>query len=267
MEAKKMEYSSLRLDCADNIAHIVMDSRASLNALDIPAVNQLAAAFEQCEHNPEVRVIVLSGAGRAFCGGGNIAFFAEEVKKNDFTLRPLISAVAELTLRMKKCPKPVIAAVHGAAAGGGCNLALACDMIIAADNAKFIQAFVNIGLVPDAGGGFWLPRIIGTSRAFEMFATGRPVLAEEALALGLVSEICAPEELINKAMALAAKLAAGPGVAYANIKKILFASMYQGFAEFIPLESSLQDEAAKTADFAEGVNAFMGRRKPAFHGK
>ncbi len=244
-----------------------MDNPSTLNALDMSMSEQLTHAFTQCEKDDAVKVIVLSGAGRAFCGGGDISFFIEEVKKPDFKIGPLIELLTKLTMQMKQSRKPIIAAVHRAAAGGGCNLALACDMVIAADNAKFIQAFVNIGLAPDTGGGFFLPRIIGTSRAFEMFATGRPVLADEALALGLVNEVCPPEELEGKAMALAAKLAAGPGLIYDIIKKMMYNSMYQGLDGFIPVESVLQDNAAASKDFVEGITAFMGKRKANFTGK
>jgi 2-(1,2-epoxy-1,2-dihydrophenyl)acetyl-CoA isomerase len=262
-----MEYTCLHFTNKNGIANIVMDNQKTLNALDMAMSEQLTHAFTTCEKDDSVKVIVLSGAGRAFCGGGDISFFVEEVKKPDFKISPLVTLLTKLTIQLKQCPKPVIAAVHSAAAGGGCNLALACDMVIAANNAKFLQAFVNIGLVPDTGGAFLLPRMIGTSRAFEMFATGRPVLADEALALGLVSEVCAPEELESKAAALAAKLAAGPGIVYGIIKKMLYASMYQGFDNFALIESELQDKAAASEDFVEGITAFMGKRKAAFKGK
>jgi 2-(1,2-epoxy-1,2-dihydrophenyl)acetyl-CoA isomerase len=244
-----------------------MDTPKTLNAIDEPMAAELLDAIAKCEKDEDVKVIVLSGAGRAFCGGGDIAFFVDEVKKPDFDLSPLINAVASVTLKMKKCPKPIICAVHGAAAGGGANLAFAADVVIAADNAKFIQAFVNIGLAPDTGGAYWLPRIIGSARAFEMFATGRAVKADEALSLGLVTEVCAPEELMDKAMAFAKKFAAGPSVSYASIKKMMFASMYEGFEEFMRTELSCQDECSRTADFVEGITAFLGKRKAEFKGK
>jgi 2-(1,2-epoxy-1,2-dihydrophenyl)acetyl-CoA isomerase len=262
-----MEYTMLHLSCLDHIASVVMDNPKTLNGLDEPMTAQLADVFAKCERDEDVKVIVLSGSGRAFCGGGDINLFIEEIKKPNFSLAPLVSALTALTMQMKKCPKPVICAVHSAAAGGGCNLALASDVVIAANNAKFLQAFVNIGLAPDTGGCYWLPRMIGSARAFEMFATGRPVLADEALSLGLVTEVCAPEELMDRAMMFAKKFAAGPCVVYANIKRMMYASMYSSIETFMPIEILSQEECCRTEDFAEGITAFMEKRKPEFKGK
>jgi 2-(1,2-epoxy-1,2-dihydrophenyl)acetyl-CoA isomerase len=170
-------------------------------------------------------------------------------------------------LYIKKMTKLVICAVAGAAAGGGCNLALGCDFVFAADNAKFLQAFVGIALIPDTGGGYMLPRAIGTHRAMDMFVTGRPVSAQECFELGLVKEVTTADELLPKATAFAKKLAAGPTLAYANMKKMMFISMYQGFEDFAKAEVALQNECAASADFREGITAFLEKRKAKFTGK
>ena len=153
------------------------------------------------------------------------------------------------------------------AAGGGCNLALGCDFVFAADNAKFLQAFVGIALIPDTGGGYMLPRAIGTHRAMDMFVTGRPVSAQECFELGLVKEVTTAEELLPKATAFAKKLADGPTLAYANMKKMMFVSMYQDFEKFVKAEVALQNQCAGSADFKEGITAFLEKRKANFTGK
>ncbi|GMO49977.1 MAG: enoyl-CoA hydratase-related protein [Treponemataceae bacterium] len=262
-----MEYNQIQVSRAGGVAHVVMDNPAAFNALDMGMAADIADALEECGRDGDVKAVVLSGAGRGFCGGGDVRFFAEGVKKPGFTALPLFKAVSALTVKMKTCPKPVICAVHGAAAGAGCNLALAGDIVLASSDAKFIQSFVNVGLAPDCGGAYYLPRMIGSARAFEMFATGRPVGAQEALSLGLVTAVCAPEELMDKAASMAKQFAAGPGCAYAAMKKMLFASMYADAAAYMEIEASLQDECSKSEDFAEGVTAFLEKRKPVFKGK
>jgi 2-(1,2-epoxy-1,2-dihydrophenyl)acetyl-CoA isomerase len=262
-----MEYKQIRFSCVEGTAFIVMNTPETFNALDMGMATELADALEESGRSGDVKAVLLSGAGRGFCGGGDLKFFVEELKKPDFTLVPLFKAVSALTVKIKKCPKPVICAVHGAAAGAGCNLALAGDIVLAADNAKFVQSFVNVALGPDGGGGYYLPRMVGAVRAFEMFATGRPVAAQEALSLGLVNAVYAPEELMDKATAMAKQFAAGPGIAYATIKKMLFAGIYANAAAYLDIEASLQDECSKSEDFAEGVTAFLEKRKPVFNGK
>ena len=181
----------------------------------------------------------------------------EELDFADKSMGPLAGKLSEIVLYIKKMTKLVICAVAGAAAGGGCNLALGCDFVFAADNAKFLQAFVGIALIPDTGGGYMLPRAIGTHRAMDMFC----------FELGLVKEVTTADELLPKATAFAKKLAAGPTLAYANMKKMMFISMYQGFEDFAKAEVALQNECAASADFREGITAFLEKRKAKFTGK
>ena len=240
-----MEFKMLRFVVEDAVATITLDYAPTLNALDMNLALELEAALKQAEEDAGVKVVVLTGAGRAFCGG----------------------KLSEIVLYIKKMTKLVICAVAGAAAGGGCNLALGCDFVFAADNAKFLQAFVGIALIPDTGGGYMLPRAIGTHRAMDMFVTGRPVSAQECFELGLVKEVTTADELLPKATAFAKKLAAGPTLAYANMKKMMFISMYQGFEDFAKAEVALQNECAASADFREGITAFLEKRKAKFTGK
>ena len=255
-----MEFKMLRFVVEDAVATITLDYAPTLNALDMNLALELEAALKQAEEDAGVKVVVLTGAGRAFCGGGDIRFMKAHCEEPDFadkSMGPLAGKLSEIVLYIKKMTKLVICAVAGAAAGGGCNLALGCDFVFAADNAKFLQAFVGIALIPDTGGGYMLPRAIGTHRAMDMFVTGRPVSAQECFELGLVKEVTTADELLPKATAFAKKLAAGPTLAYANMKKMMFISMYQGFEDFAKAEVALQNECAASADFREGITAFL----------
>lgn len=265
-----MDFTMLHYSVNRGVALITLDYAPTLNALDMNLALELEAALKKAEEAAEVKTVVLNGAGRAFCGGGDIRFMKAHCEEADFadcSMGPLAAKLSELVLYIKKMRKLVICAVAGAAAGGGCNLAFGCDFVFAADNAKFIQAFVGIGLIPDTGGGYFLPRAIGIHRAMDLFVTGRPVTAQECLALGLVKEVTSAEELTDKAVAFAEKLAAGPALAYANMKKMMFASMYQGFTDFARTEVALQNECANSADFREGITAFLEKRKAGFTGK
>lgn len=265
-----MEFKMLRFVVEDAIAVITLDYAPTLNALDMNLALELEAALKQAEEDAGVKVVVLTGAGRAFCGGGDIRFMKAHCEEPDFadtSMGPLAGKLSEIVLYIKKMTKLVICAVAGAAAGGGCNLALGCDFVFAADNAKFLQAFVGIALIPDTGGGYVLPRAIGTHRAMDMFVTGRPVSARECFELGLVKAVTVAENLMPETMAFAKKLAAGPTLAYANMKKMMFISMYQDFEKFAKAEVALQNECAASADFKEGITAFLEKRKAKFTGK
>lgn len=265
-----MDFKMLRYAVTDGVALITLDHAPTLNALDMDLARELAAALKQAEEAADVKSVVLTGAGRAFCGGGDIRYMKAHCEEADFAERsmgPLAGKLSEIVLYIKKMTKLVICAVAGAAAGGGCNLAFACDFVFAADNAKFLQAFVGIGLIPDTGGGYLLPRAIGTHRAMDMFVTGRPVSAQECLELGLVRKITSVEDVVPEAVAFAEKLAAGPTLAYANMKKMMFISMYQELAGFAEHEVALQNECAASADFREGITAFLEKRKAGFTGK
>ncbi len=262
-----MEYKTILFSVENNVATIVMNQPKTLNPMNFESMEDILDALNKCAAGSGVKAVILKGAGKAFCGGGDIRFFKEESEKPGFGLGPLVSKVGEVITAIRNLPVPVICAVHSAAAGGGCNLALACDVVIAADNAKFIEAFVNIGLAPDTGGVFTLPRIVGPIRAFELMSTGRPVGAQEALSLGMVSYVCPVEELETRANELAAKYAAGPSMVFARLKKMMNASMYAGFAEYLALESECLDECSKSDDFKEGITAFLEKRKAVYTGK
>jgi 2-(1,2-epoxy-1,2-dihydrophenyl)acetyl-CoA isomerase len=234
-----------------------------LNAFNKALHDQLSAALKQAR-DPEIRALVVTGAGRGFCVGQDLTEFQDAAGDISERLRtsyhPNIHAVRALE-------KPVIAAINGAAAGAGLSFACACDIRIAADSAAFIPAFINIGLIPDAGGSFFIGRLLGASRAFEWMASGRRLSADEALDWGLVSEVVEADTLPARAAELAAALAAMPTRGVGMTKRLFDAGDTNTLDEQLELEAQLQSAATKTEDFREGVTAFLEKRDPEFKGR
>lgn len=264
-----MEYQKNLFACTDGVGWITMNYPKNLNAIDMEMAQELLSLLGRCEEDPDVRVVVLSSSGKAFSAGGDIEYFYEKIQSGgEVNMDDLIERAGQVSLTMKKMSKMVITAVAGAAAGAGANLALSGDFVLCADNVKFIQAFVNLGLVPDTGGAYLLSKSIGPVRAMELCATGRPLTAQEAYSLGLVTEICPKEELSKRTEAWAKRLASGPLVAYANLKKQLFEANYRDYGRYLREgEVPTQRTCIASADFKEGVCAFMEKRSAAFQGK
>jgi len=255
-----MDYQTIRVDVADGVAVITLNRPEVMNALSSVMRAEVLAAFQV-----EARVFVLTGAGRAFCSGQDLAdagalgsFDLEAVLNDEYV--PLLRAITE-------CPVPVIAAVNGAAAGAGANLALACDVVIACESASFIQAFTRIGLVPDAGGSYWLPRQIGMARAMGACLFAEAVTARQAAEWGMIWEAVPDDGFAAHWQGRAAKLASGPTVAYRGVKQALRASFDNGLAAQLALEARLQGACGQTQDFHEGVTAFLEKRRAVFRGR
>jgi 2-(1,2-epoxy-1,2-dihydrophenyl)acetyl-CoA isomerase len=234
-----------------------------LNALNTALHKALRSALKDAR-DPEVRAVVLTGAGRGFCVGQDLREFQEAAGDISGRLRetyhPNVRAIRELE-------KPVIAAVNGAAAGAGLSLACACDIRIAADSATFVPAFVNIGLVPDSGGSYFIGRLLGPARAFEWMSSGRRLTAAEAHAWGLVSEVVEADALAGRAAAVAAELAALPTRAIGMTKRLLDRAWSSTLEQQLDWEAQLQSAATQTQDFREGVQAFLEKREPRFEGR
>lgn len=264
MELKKLIYT-----VEDGVAVVTMNYLKNLNAIDEQMADELMYVVDAAEKDPDVKVLVLKGAPKAFSAGGDIGYFYQLIQAGgDVNMDGLIAKVGVVADGLKRMSKMVITSVCGATAGAGVSLALGGDFIICADNAKFILAFVNLGLVPDTGATYLLSKAIGVPRTMELAATGRPLGAEEAKALGLVYKITSVDELDEVTMKFARKLAAGPLISYKNIKKQIYDANYTDYKKWLDeTEIPTQRECAASMDFQEGCKAFMEKRRAVFEGK
>lgn len=259
-----MEFTKLEYKVEDRVAWITLSSPRNLNAFDEQMDTEVIEALRLCQEDDDVRAVVLRGAGKAFSAGGDIGAMYAGIQKGDADFSGEVFKIAGVSMAIKKLSKPVVAVVHGAVAGAAFNIALACDLCIAADNAAFVQAFVNIGLIPDAGGLFLLSRAVGVNKAMELAMTGHPVSAEEGQHLGFVSQVVAPDALDQAAKKLAAQLTAGPATAYAEMKRLMWEAQFRDMERYVTEEVRGQLHCGDTADFKEGICAFVEKRKPKY---
>jgi len=254
----------VRYDVADAVATITLDQPDTLNALSIAMKVALREAVERAAADDAVRAVVLTGAGRGFCVGQDLREHAAALEQGDTALstvrehyNPIVRALAEL-------PKPVVAAVNGTAAGAGASLAFACDFRIAADNASFLMAFARVGLGPDTGASWTLQRLVGYGRALAMLMLAEPVSATQALEMGLVNAVVPGADLPGAAHELAARLAAGPTLAYAGIKQALQSAATSDLATALETEADVQARCGQTEDHRNAVAAFLAKQAPTF---
>lgn len=258
---------TIRITTQGAVATITLDRPEKLNAFSGSMREDLLAALRGAQNDSGIRCVVITGAGRAFCAGGDVEFMSGLQKcGEESAFQRLLDAGRDVILQLASMSTPVIAAVNGVAAGAGCNLALACDLRIASEHAKFSESFVRIGLHPDWGGTWMLPRLVGRSRAFELMATGRMVGAEEALALGIVDQVAPAAEFEEATGRLARSLADAPPLAIARIKRALAAAGQNDLAAQLELESAHQLDCFRSADAAEGMAAFFEKRSAAYRG-
>src|SRR5215468_889481 len=263
------DYKCLIYEVKDSVATLTLNRPERLNALGDTLRDDLYDAVLRATTDPDVRAIVLTGAGRGFCSGGDVKAMNEA--RETGAERPVLDKVApsrdRVLLAMQEAPQPIIAAVNGAAAGAGMNLALGCDIRIASTAARFTQAFVKRGLHPDWGGTYFLPRLVGTAKACEMIFTGDVIDAAEAERLGIVSRVVAPEELMPTAYELARRIAAGPPVAIRLAKRSIYANSELDLRAALQNETMAQNICFETEDATEGIRAFGEKRAPAFKGR
>ena len=225
----------------------------------------LQKELDYCAQNDEIRTIIITGSGKAFCAGQDLS---EATDPNGPELESIVrDHYNPIILKIRSLEKPVIAAVNGVAAGAGANIALACDLTIAQENASFIQAFSKIGLIPDSGGTYFLPRIIGVQKALALMFTGDKISAKEAEELNMIYKCISEEEFEDFILKIAEKMALMPTRAFGLTKKAVNQSLDNTLEEQLNLEEKLQTEAGKTEDFQEGVQAFLEKRKAKFKGK
>ena len=263
-----MNYETIHVEMRGAVCIITLNRPESLNALTLTVGREFKSAIAEAVAS-KARAIVLTGAGRAFCAGGDLRemqkIAAQDGRVEAFFDEPL-RELNECIMLIRNTPLPIIAAVHGAASGGGCNLALACDLVVAGESARFNQAFVKIGLSPDCGGTFILPRLIGWRRATQLMMTGEVVTAPDALAMGMINAVVPDDHLMAQAMAMAEGLAQAPTAALGRVKELLEASAKNDYSGQLELERKAQIESGLTKDFKEGVAAFIEKRSPKFVG-
>jgi 2-(1,2-epoxy-1,2-dihydrophenyl)acetyl-CoA isomerase len=263
-----MSYETIQFEMQASVAVITLNRPASLNALTATVGEEFLRALKEA-HERGARAIVLTGAGRAFSAGGDLREMqkiAEEKGRIEAFFDEPLRLLNECILQIRQSPVPVIAAVNGAASGGGCNLALACDLVLAGESAKFNQAFIRVGLTPDCGGTYILPRLIGMRRATELLMTGDVVDARRAAEIGMINSVFPDDELMTEAYRLAARLANAPTVALGRIKGLLEESATNDLSTQLELERKVQLKSGQTVDFKEGVAAFIEKRPPKFKG-
>jgi 2-(1,2-epoxy-1,2-dihydrophenyl)acetyl-CoA isomerase len=238
-----------------------------LNALNVELGRALVDALARAACDGSTRVIILAGAGRGFCAGGDLAVLRDARSSNaGHELEGLLRAGKEIAMAICGMPKPVIAAVNGPAAGAGMNLALACDLRIASDQATFGETFARVGLFPDFGGTYFLPKIVGVAKAAELFYAAEMISAAEAERLGIVNRVVPEEKFAEEAKKFAARLAAGPPMPIRAIKRVLFAAAREELERALDAEIQQQVECFLSADCAEGLDAFFAKREPRFRG-
>ncbi|MEQ1881500.1 MAG: enoyl-CoA hydratase-related protein [Burkholderiales bacterium] len=263
-----MDYKMMSFDVRENIAWITFNRPSAMNAINKRAVEEFYEIVNRCSTDKSVRAVVLTGAGeRAFCAGGDVAEFAESGDNIEMLVREMTGVLHTGISRLAWLKAPVIGAINGVAAGAGLSFAACCDLVIAADHARFTSAYTQIGLTPDGSSTFFLTRLLGRRRVLELYMTNRVLTAQEALEWGLVNRVVPAADLMTEVTKLAHQLANGPTRAYGGIKKLVMMSPNDTLESQMERETRIIAQMSTTKDAREGIQAFLARRKPKFTGE
>jgi 2-(1,2-epoxy-1,2-dihydrophenyl)acetyl-CoA isomerase len=258
-------FNSLKYEVKDNICTITLNRPEVYNAFNNEMSFELQDALKQATRDSEVRVVVLTGEGKAFCSGQDLKDVQGEDKRS--LSDSIYKRYNPIIRGIRNMPKPMVARVNGVAAGAGCSLALACDIIVASEAASFIEVFVNIGLVLDSGSSFFLPNLVGYNKAFELSTLGSKVTAQQAFELGIVNKLASPDDLDEAVAAYASRYAVAPTKAIGLMKKMLNKAYSADMEEMLQYEAYCQEIAGRSHDYKEGAMAFLEKRKPEFKGE
>lgn len=263
-----MNYKTIIYTVEDKVATLTFNRPDVNNGFNIEMCEEILSALKEVAEDDSVMILLINATGKVFSVGGDLQEMQRAVDENDQqSLVKIAELVKDISFAMKRLPKPIVMSTDGPVAGAAFNMVLAADLCIASTRTRFIQAFVNVGLAPDAGGLFLLSRSVGMNRALQMVMTGEGVPAEKALDFGFVYRVCEPEALERMTDRLITRLKRGPALSYKAMKEMMWASLFSNWQEYVDLEVQLQTSLGFSEDFKEGVRAFTERRRPKFQGK
>ena len=262
-----MEFKTLLFDVQDSVAHITLNRPEAANTINLELAKEFMYALMECDEDPLIRSVLITGAGPMFCGGGDLKSFKDQRENIPRHLKEITNYLHLAMSYLVRMDPPAVAAVHGSAAGAGLSLACACDMVLAAESARFTMAYTRLGLTPDGGATYTLTRLVGLRRALELALTNRLLSAEDALNWGILTRVVPENDLITEAKALAGQLAAGPTKAFGATKRLLQTGLTESFEAHMKNESRSIAEMARTGDSGEGIRAFLEKRTPNFKGQ
>lgn len=264
MSQPRERFDALEFEVEEGIAYVTLNRPEVGNALDLAAARDLMHVALRCDEDSAVRAVVLGGAGRMFCAGGDLKSFSEQGDHLPHHFKEVTTYLHAAISRFARMDAPVVAAVQGAAAGGGFSLAISCDLVLAAESARFTMGYSKIGLTPDGSSTYFLPRLVGFKRAMDLTLTGRVLSAQEALEWGIATRVVPDDDLAAEAAALATELAAGPTAALGASKRLLHAGWTESLETQMEAETRAIAGRARTADAREGISAFLEKRTPSF---